>query len=652
LTSATGPTYNFGAFRLDASSRRLWRGDQPVPLGQKATDALVRLLHRPGEIVEKGELIGLLWPDTIVDENNLSQQISALRRALGENAEQPRHIITVPGRGYRFLSVPLSELPPGPQPSGGAGGNTPANRAHGAGAVHETVARESSGGLAARARILKLSVLLTSLLTAALAAGVVTVWHNRDEAVAAGMIRSLAVLPFRPMNPAAGDEHFGLGIADAIVKNLTEFEGVLVQPTGAVRRYARTPSDPSAAGRTLGVDAVLDGTVHRDGDRLRVSVQLVRVDNAASVWTERFDTEWRDIFSVQDRIARQVARALALRLNGADAVGPLARRPTADSEAYASYLKSRYFWNKRSGEGYLKAISHAQAALDRDPGFAQAYAAIADCYALLGSSPDSTIDRREGMRRARQAAERALSIDPSLADAATSLAFVKMHYDWDWAEAERLFQHAIRLDPTYATAHHWYAYYLTARQRHEEAIAHVRRASELDPLSVIIATDVGELLLYAGRMDEAVSAARVALELDPGFPQAHRVLAWADMRRGHYEGALERLVRAPGRSDTSSGDLRSTIGHLYGRTGRTQPAEDIIKALQRQRAVGSEPAIELSIVYTGLGRHDEAFDSLEQSFRARSGSLILLLVEPLWAPLREDPRFRHLARRVGLIDTN
>lgn len=621
MISGPRASYEFGEFRLETASRRLWHGDRHVPLGQKATEALVELLERAGEIVEKDELIGLLWPDTVVEENNLNQQISALRKALGETAEQPGHIITVPGRGYRFIVDRPRDVP----------------------------RRPSAVGTGRRARPMKMAI-FGLLLAGTLGAVSLAFWQSgRRDVGSTPPIKSLAVLPLRSLNPAQGDEHFGLGISDAIIRKLTAFEGVLILPPGAVRRYAETATDPTAAGRALSVDAVLDGTVQRAGNRLRVSVQLVRVENGASEWTERFDTEWGDIFSVQDEIARQVARALALQLKDSGGRARGTRRTTADPEAYAAYLKSRYFWNKRSAEGYLKGIELAQSAVTRDPAFALAYAALADCYALLGSSPDSAIERGDAMNRARLAAERSLALDPSSAEATTSLAFVKMHYDWDWSAAERLFRRALELDPEYATAHHWYAYFLTARRRHDEAITQIRRASELDPLSVIIATDIGELLLYAGRVDEAVTAARAALELDPAFVQAHRVLAWADMRRGSNDLALERIQTA---TSGNPGDVLATRGHLYGLLGRRQEAEAIVKTLKSQPGGRAELAIQLSVVYAGLGARDEAFYWLEQSFRARSGSLILLMVEPLWAPLRGDARFTDLARRVGHLAAN
>lgn len=615
---ATGPraSYEFGEFRLETATRRLWRGDRHVTLGQKATEALVELLERAGEIVEKDELVRTLWPDTVVEDNNLNQQISALRRALGETAEQPKHIITVPGRGYRLVVEQ-----PVPAPSA---------------TLPEPIVSRA-------ARPMK-RVFFGLLLMGILSVVSVAIWQNsRKDLANTPSIKSLAVLPLRSLNPAQGDEHFGLGISDAIIRNLTAFEGVVILPPGAVRRYVDTATDPTAAGRALSVDAVLDGTVQRAGNRLRVSVQLVRVDNGASAWTERFDTEWGDIFSVQDEIARQVARALALQLKQGSANDARPRRATTDLEAYAAYLKSRYFWNKRSADGYVKGIELAQVAVTRDPSFALAWAALADCYALLGSSPNATIDRGDAMNRARQAAERSLALDPSSSEATTSLAFVKMHYDWDWTTAERMFQSALALDPDYATAHHWYAYLLTARRRHDEAIARIRRASELDPLSVIIATDVGELLLYAGRVEEAVAAVRGALELDPAFAQAHRVLAWAEMRRGNHDLAAQALQENPS-------DL-ATLGHVYGLLGRTQEALAIVDTLKKQ-AAGAELAVQLSVVYAGLGANDDAFYWLDQGFRARSGSLILLMVEPLWAPLRTDPRFADLARRVGHIPAN
>lgn len=596
-----------------------------MPLGQKASEALVELLERAGELVGKDELIGVLWPDTVVEENNLNQQISALRKALGETAEQPRHIITVPGRGYRFVV----ELP-----------------------VPAPAAAVPDRGVSQPTRPMK-PVFFGLLLLVILSVTSVVLWQNsRKETANPPSIKSLAVLPLRSLNPARGDEHFGLGISDAIIRNLTAFEGVVILPPGAVRRYADSSTDPMAAGRALSVDAVLDGTVQRAGNRLRVSVQLVRVDNGASAWTERFDTEWGEIFSVQDEIARQVVRALALQLKEGSAKTARTRRVTTDPEAYAVYLKSRYFWNKRSAEGYVKGIELAKAAVARDPAFALAYAALADCYALLGSSPDSTIERGDAMNRARQAAERSLALDPSSAEATTSLAFVKMHYDWDWSAAERLFQSALALDPDYPTAHHWYAYFLTARRRHDEAITHIRRAGELDPLSVIIATDAGELLLYAGRVDEAVSAVRAALELDPSFVPAHRALAWADMRRGDHGMALEILRAAAHPSGGNPRGVLGSLGHVYGLLGRRQEARAILDTLKRQPVGRSELAIQLSIVYAGLGANDEAFYWLDQSFRGRSGSLILLMVEPLWAPLRTDARFAELARRVGHIPAN
>jgi TolB-like protein/Tfp pilus assembly protein PilF len=494
-------------------------------------------------------------------------------------------------------------------------------------------------------------------LTQAVAAGItlvglVMVWtHFRPRRglgpseVKAG-VRSIAVLPLKPLNSDPNDEYLGLGMADALITRLGGLHQVVVRPVGAVRKYADTEQDPLIAGRELKVDTVLEGSIQRLHDRTRVTVRALRVDDGVQLWGGEFDAKFSDVFAVQDSISKRVAGALALELND-DEQRRLSRRYTGNSKAYELYLRGRYFWNKGSGEGFKKGVGYFEQAIQMDPKFALAYSGLADSYILMGSYSHGQIPPREAMSKARAAAERALAIDDTLAEAHASLAFVKLNYDWDWPGVEREFRRALELGPNDARTHHWYSNYLMAMSRTQEALAESRRALELSPTDVAINEHLGWAYLMARQYDQAIEHSRATLELDPDFVQAHRVLSLADLYGGHYEVAISELQKAVQPTAADPVPL-ALLARAYALSGRAAEARNLLRELEelsKQRYVS--PA-DIAVLRGDLGEEDEAFQWLGKAYEERSNFLINLKVDPAFDSLRSDPRFAALSARIGL----
>ncbi|MGI8897951.1 MAG: winged helix-turn-helix domain-containing tetratricopeptide repeat protein [Pyrinomonadaceae bacterium] len=648
--------YEFERFRIDPVKRLLLRDGEPQPLTPKAFDILLVLLQHRGGILEKDELMRAVWPDTVVEENNLTRNISALRKALGDSPNEHQYVVTIPGRGYRFVAD-VREL-----------------QDEDADLIVETYSRSrvvideeedtseparlnqdllqkpllASGGKQSEASWRRLPVFL---IVGALLVGLTTAlsysWMSSKskEAEASSSVRSMAVLPFKVVGSEADEEYLGWGMTDALITRLSSVRQIMVRPTNAVHKYTVIGQDALAAGRELRVDAVLDGNIQRFGEQIRVTVQLVSVRDGRPLWAEKFDAKFTDIFAVQDSISDQVARALTLKLIGEEKQR-LTKHYTEDIQAYQAYLKGRYFWNKRTEEGYKRAIEYFEQALERDPRYAQAYAGLADSYALLGSMGNAVLPRSEAMPRARVAAEKALLIDETLAEAHASLAFVRMHYEWDWPGAEREFKRAIELNPSYATAHHWYAYYLVARGRTDESLAEIKRAQEIDPLSLIINTDVGEMYFFARQYDRAIEQCKKTLELDPEFNLAVRHLGWTYLQKGMHKEAIAELERSVSLSEGRR-DSTALLGYAYAVAGKREEAKKVLAELKEIAKRSYVAPFELSLVYTGLNEKDQAFAWLEKAYDERSGSLILLNVDPASDGLRSDPRFADLVRRVN-----
>src|SRR5215207_2061991 len=560
--------YEFGDFSLDTARRQLrGRDGFTVPLTTKAFETLLYLVGRSGTVLDKDELMGAIWPDAVVEENNLTQAISSIRRALGESRAEHRYILTVPGRGYCFVADVRTRTPQAPAST------TPT-------------------------------------------------------------VRTMAVLPFQPIVAASRDSALELGMADTLIARLSGRK-IIVRPINSVRKYVELDQDPLAAGHELGVELVLEGSIQRWGDSIRVTVRLVKTADGASLWAGTFDEKFTDIFLVQDAIANKVVAALALQLGGEEQKH-LTKRHTENVEAYHFYLKGRFHWNKRAPQDLRKAIEHFKRAIALDPSYALAYAGLADAYTLLANAGGPA---HEIMPEARASALKAVSLDDHLAEAHASLGNTIIYYGYDFAEAEREHKRAIELNPNYATARHWYSELLMGLGRHEEALAEIRRALEIDPLSLLLNRQYGASLLFARRYDAAVAQMKKTVELDPNFAVGHSTLSVAYRMKGDYAESVEELARfqelvggeqtaALMRESFARGGWR---GFLRAMTGEPRPA--------------NLTPYNLATFHAELGEKDKAFVELNKSYQNREAILGLLNVDPRFDSLRDDPRFQDLLRR-------
>jgi TolB-like protein len=454
--------------------------------------------------------------------------------------------------------------------------------------------------------------------------------------------KSLAVLPFRWLNEDDSDEYLGLGIADALITRLCSIRDLVVRPTSSVRKYTNDPMDAVAIGQQMGVDIVLEGSLRRYGERLRVSVQLVGVQQAAPLWADRFDKQFTDLLSVEDSISEQVAEALTLRLSGEEK-SQLSKQHTKSAAAYQLYLKGRYFWNKRTAEGLRKGVEYFHKAIEIDPDYALAYAGLADSY-LLGSSQQPP---KEAMPKAKAAVTRAIEIDDNLSEAHTSLARINMSFDWDWPGAEKRFQQALELNPNYATGRQWYANYLLATGRTREAIREIKQALELDPLSMSINSAVGWVHYMAREFDEAIAAYERALEMDPTFVLAQREIGMVYEQKGIYTKAVEALQTAIKLSKFGLIEW-GVLAHTYAASGRKEEALKVVSQLEPTADKNPVLPQVIAAIYLELADKEKALRWLEEAFINRSSPLIWLKVDPWFDRLRQEGEFIGLLRRIGL----
>ncbi|HEY0080325.1 MAG TPA: protein kinase [Pyrinomonadaceae bacterium] len=462
-------------------------------------------------------------------------------------------------------------------------------------------------------------------------------------------IDSIAVLPFANVGQSADTEYLSDGITDGLINSLSQLLPMKVTSRYSVFRYkGREQVEPRAVGRELDVAAVLTGRVEQRGDSLVVNVELIDARDDRHIWGEQYRRRMSDALSVQ-QLSREIAEKLRARLlpegdaEPAPALNP--KRYTADTEAYQEYLRGRYFWNKRNTEDFRKAIGHFKRAIEIDPGYALAYAGLADSYALL--SDYGAVPPREAMPNAETAALQALQMDNTLAEAHTSLAFVKMAYDWKWTEAEAEFKKAIELNPNYATAHQWYASFLVQMNRFDEALAEIRRAQELDPLSPIINANAGLYLYYNRQYEQALSHVRRTLELNPDFGVAHKYLGYIYLQQpGRTADATLEFRKALERGQDSP-ETQAALGYAYALEGKRAEALAILERLERPPDGRYVSPYFISIVYVGLGDDERAFQWLERALQDRHPGMVLMNVDPRFDRLRRDPRFDALMKRIN-----
>jgi serine/threonine-protein kinase len=473
----------------------------------------------------------------------------------------------------------------------------------------------------------------------------------RTPSIEARLSPSIAVLPFTNLSTDKDQEYFCDGMADEIISALTHVEGLRVVARTSSFLFRGQDRDLREIGRRLNVGALLEGSVQKVGTKLRIAAQLVKVADGYDLWSERYDRNIEkeccpeDIFSIQEGISLAIVEKLKVKLLGEEKE-KLLKRHTQDLDAYNLYLKGRFFWNKRTEQGYQKGLKYFRQAIERDPSYALAHAGIADCYDLLGFY--GHMAPKEAFPKAKAAAEKALQIDEGLAEAHTSLAGASEFYDWDWPTAEKEYKRAIQLNPNHATAHHWYAEYLSHMGRHEESMAEAKRALELAPLSLIINTLLGLMLYETRQYDRAVEQLQKTLEMDPGFIVARFFLAPAYAERGMYDQAVAEAEKTMDLSGGNDPLMLALLGAMYSYSGKRDEAKRVLADLDRVSKQKYVSAFHLALIHMGLGEKDQAFACLERAYEERDHWLESIKVHPMLDSLRSDPRFTELLKKMRL----
>ncbi len=457
-------------------------------------------------------------------------------------------------------------------------------------------------------------------------------------------IDSLAVLPLENVARDPEQDYFADGMTEALITDLAKIDGLKVISRTSVMRYKGMKGPLPEIASELNVDAVVEGSVLKDGNRVRITAQLIDAATDRHLWAETYEREFDDVLALQRDVARAVATQVRNRLTPRERDRLAAARPV-DPAAYEAYLRGRYHWNKRSLEGLEKSIEYFQQAIRADPDYALAHAGLADAYVIMGVNDYGALRPREAMARAEAAAKRALQLDETLGEAQASLAIARFSFEWDWPEAERRYKQAIELNPNYATAHHWYAFFLAAMGRHEEAIVEIHKARELDPLSLIINANTGWILYLARRYDEALRQFQGTLEMDPEYGVARIYLGLAYEQLGESELAINQF-RGLIAKEGASPPLHSALGHAYGLAGNTAQARKVVRELEERSRREYVPPHLIARVYAGLGEKDKSMEWLRKAYIERIGDLVFVNVDPTFDPLRSDSRFQDLLRRM------
>ena len=629
----------FGIFEADLQTGELKKRGARVRLQEQPFQVLAVLLARPGELVTREELQSKLWTaDTFVDfDHGLNKAINKIREALGDSAESPRFVETVARRGYRFIAdVAVVDLEPGPPETQAP--FTGGDRLVADDREPQEVAEQSSPRGRGWQRTLTIAgwgLALTSVILVG--------WLLRSRAQSP-TIRSVAVLPLENLSGDASQEYFADGMTEQLIATLGQISALRVISRTSVMGYkgARKPLPQIA--RELNVDAVIEGSIMRSGGRVRITAQLIDAAVDKHLWAQSYDGDVRDTLALQSRVARAIADEIRVNVQPKEQAA-LKNVRAVDPDAYEAYLKGRYFWNKRTADGLNKAKAYFDEAVAKAPDYPQAYSGLADTYALLGDWQYGVMAAGDALPAAKAAAIKAIELDNTLGEAHTSLGFVLSGFDWDWASAEKEFRRAIDLNPGYATGHHWYAWHLSLMGRHAEAIAEMRKARSLDPLSLIINSDLAEILLIAHFFDESVQQSHATIDMDPDFALAHNQLAEAYLQKHMRDDAIaefQKAVRLSGDSPICAANL----ARAYASSGRTAEAGQLLTGLQRRSNPAYSNAAEIAMVFAALGDKAQAMAWLERGYNERFNPGVLL--RPGFDSLRADSRFRELVHRVGL----
>ncbi len=627
----------FEPYEVDFQTGELRKHGIRIRLQAQPFQVLEILLEHRGTVVTREELKGRLWlADSFGDfDHGLNKAINKIREALADSALHPRYVETVARRGYRFIAVvtavdkPLTTVDPVivdvvAEAKGALEGPAPKP------VVHRGAPKISAQKIAGACVMLLFAAFL--------------LWRLRPPRSPSPDIQSLAVLPLENLSSDVSQEYFADGMTDELITALGAINGLRVISRSSVMLYKRVRRPLPQIARELKVDAVVEGTVLRSGDQVRITAQLIRATTDEHLWAESYEGDLRDTLQLQDNVARAIANRIRVKLTSREQE-LLQNARAVNPAAYDSYLRGRYFWNKRTEQGLKKAIEYFDQAIASDPKYAQAYSGLADTYALLGDWEYGALSPGEAFPKAEAAAIKALELDGNLGEAHASRALCLKSFDWNWKGAERELLRAIKLNPSYATAHQWYAWNLIIMGRNNEGIGELKEAEALDPLSLIISADVADALVIAHRYDESIRQSQKTIEMDPSFPMAHYQLAQAFVQTHKYKQAAMELQEA---IELSRGNpiCTSLLAYVYAISGNEREARKMLNGLENGSNRKQPNAANIAMIYGGLNEKDQAFAWLQEAYEARFNPSVLL--RPAFDGLRSDPRFRDLWRRLGL----
>ena len=654
-----GGKYRFGPFEVDAGARELSKGGTKIRLRGQPYLILEVLLSRAGEVVTREEIRARLWPaDTFVDfEHGLNTSVKRLRQVLCDSAEEPRYIETVPRLGYRFVA-PVEVVTETPEPSARVHSSVPTPVARiepqpipSSAPVSASLSTSSSS----RWRLLRFSLVALSLLGMVFIVMVAKFpgrirWPLGSSNATVNASRSpkqfgsLAVLPLENLSDDPAQEYFTDGMTDELIGDLAQLRSLRVISRTSVMHYKGGKQTIPQIGRELAVDAVIEGTVEREKNRVRIRVQLIEAASDRHLWARSYDYELKDVLLLQSTAAHDIASEIQGRVEQPPASSRTSSAPTVQPDAYEAYLKGRYFWNQRTEAGLNKSIEFFQDAIAKDPAFAAAYAGLAGAYSLLGSE---SLPPEIARAKARAAAGKALELDPASVEGHAELGLIEFYYDWNWEQAEQEFQRAIELNPSYATTHQWYSHYLRAMGRLPEALQQAQQAQQSDPLSLSINTTLAARYRDLHDFKQALDVAQRTLELDSNFAPGHELLASIYEQQGDFRSAIRELQKASALSSNNSTSL-AHLGRAYALSGSHDEARKVAEQLEETSKQHYVPAWDMAVLFAAMGDADTAFRWLEKSYTKRESQMPFLKVDYRIDPLRADPRFQKMLRRVGL----
>ncbi|MCL4523788.1 MAG: tetratricopeptide repeat protein [Acidobacteria bacterium] len=621
MSQASKHLYVFGPFRLIPGEWLLLRDGVPVPLTPKVFETLLALVENAGHAMEKDDLLKRVWPDTFVEEATLAKNISTLRKALGEGEGGAEYIETLPKHGYRFVAAVQR--------------------------IEDTAAGDGPGGTetfagAARGNRAKYAVAAIAVVSVALGVALVAWEWLRPRATPPVSKVKLAVLPFENLSGDESQEYIADGLTEEVIARLSNLnpQGLAVIARTSTMKYKGSDKDIAGISRELGVDYVLESSFRREGDRVRVTAQLIQSSDQTHLWAETYEREVGQILPLQSELTETIARQMRVVLP--EAKSQTASLAPLNLEAHLLYLKGRYYWNKRTPDGLKQATDYYQQALDLDPNYARAWAGLATVYALLDEY--QVLPAREAYLRAKAAASRALELDPAQVEARAARALVRGWYDWDAPGAEQDFKQAIAINPNYSVARHWYGMLLMADGRFEEARQEFERALLSDPLSNSIPVAIGASYYHARQFDQAIAQYLRAVESQPRSAGVRFHLGRAYARKGMHKEAVEQFET--GAQLTGSGEGSASLAYGYAAAGRKKDALRTLEELKRATRGAYSPYY-VAAVYVELGDTTRAIEELERAFQQRLGRLTFLKVEPMFDPIRNDPRFKELLKRIA-----